>query len=311
MENNEQNKVVEPVSETTNTIMVSEPNNVETPVVEAPVVETPTEEPTQSVTPEPVVIPKGEKPKSNKKKPNPILIILALILLGGACYFEYIYFVKPIINDASATANNTTEGNTKTNTEEKNESSDEINGEVLVEDETIGKVVAANKKIVSTKDTDGSKDYTYDLYLGNKLLVANLEYYENDGYNSDGRIMAKKIGILKDSETDAKYLAFTVYDAPTKYAKIKLFIIDKDGNIVFQRTSTTDGAYTIKATGEFVHATAYKIDEDTNTMYYYDTPTYDSNYDSNLMKIEEKTIQISSGKAVDTLSKTYTKDDIN
>ena len=291
--------MVAPVPETS--APVQEPA-AETPVEEAPVTSEPVAEPTVAE-PQPVVIPKGEKPKSNKKKPNPILIILALVILAGAGYYEYVHFVKPIINDMEASANNTTEGNTKTNTEEKNESSDEIDGEVLVEDETIGKVVAANKKIVSTKDTDGSKDYTYDLYLGNKLLVANLEYHENDGYNSDGRIMAKKIGILKDSETAAKYFAFTVYDAPTKYAKIKLFIIDKEGNIVFQRESQTVDIVPIKETGESVTPTTYKIDETTNTMYYYDIPTYGTG-----MVVYAKAVQISFGKSVVTDYKTYNND---
>lgn len=299
MENNEQNKVAEPVTEVNNTVNTEEVN--ETSSVETPVVET--VEQTQDVEPQPVVIPKGEKPKINKKKPNPILIILALILLGGACYFEYIYFVKPIINDASANANNTTEGNTKTNTEEKNESSAEIDGEVLVEDETIGKVVAANKKIVSTKDTDGSKDYTYDLYLGNKLLVTNLEYHEDDGYNSDGRIMAKKIGILKDSETDAKYLAFTVYSSPTKYANITFFVVDKDGKVMYKRTSNSNGIYQLsEAPNGYAYDTLYIIDGDTVLF-------YEENHDDN--SLIAKNIKVNSGVVNVTIYKTYTSAEVS
>nr|MBP3259313.1 substrate-binding domain-containing protein [Bacilli bacterium] len=84
MENNEQNKVAEPVTEVSNTVnteVATETNSVETPVVE-PV------EQTQDVEPQPVVIPKGEKPK--KSGVFAYIIILLLMVLSCAALYYYL-----------------------------------------------------------------------------------------------------------------------------------------------------------------------------------------------------------------------------
>lgn len=217
---------------------------------------------------------------------------------------------SPVDETYKTYAKNTNVNETTNNNQNNSSNEDQVlyYDEISINDLSIGeKIIVKNKQIISEDATKGGKKYTYDLYLDDKLVAENLEYYEDEGYNSGGKILQDyhKVGIIKDVVTDAKYFAFKLYAAPTKYATIKLFVIDKDGKIVFKRESRSEGQYEIKEIGEYVGTTTYKIDDDTNTMYYYDIPDY------SLIKIEKKSVQISSGTAVDTLVKTYTKDDLN
>ena len=244
-----------------------------------PVVETAPVEPT--VEPKPVVIPKGEKPKGNNKGVVTLLLILILIVLAVCGYFVYDKYVKDLITKPST---NETSNNNQANNNVPEPTNDEgIFGELAVK----------NQKL--EYEDSKSKSYTFDIYLDDKMVVEGLVYGEAGG--NAGQISLNKMGYLKDTVIDAKYLAFFVKHAPGAHVPSTLFIIDKDGKIVFQRKGTSDGQYKIEETGEYAGGTTYKLDEDANRVLYY--VISDS--------IEERSVQISSGSPVDETYKTYAK----
>ena len=329
MENNEQNNVaatnnvnsvnnvqptpvVNPTPEvkTENTIMVAEP--AATPAVEstpvaptpAPVAPTPAQPAVAPVAPAPVAEPVVTKTKSN----NGIiafLVIIILVLLGACGYFVY---DKYFANKPSTPSTNNQTNNQSTNKVDPTPTPDVVPDDTTADEDVAIDANLAVKNLKNASVDSKTTEYTYDIYLGDKLVVGNLTYSMIGVSANDANITLTKVGYLKDTVTNAKYYAFSVKKAPVAMSGNYLFIIDKDGNVVFRREGSTNGTTYIKELDEYVTGTSYKIDETENKLLYY---VENGNSSSEDFKLEVKSVQISSGSSVDTLFKTYTKSDVN
>ncbi len=320
MENNEQNNFettnnvnpvnnVEPTPEvkTEDIIMVAEP--AARPAVEptpAPVAPAPQPMPAPEVSsrPEPVVIPKGEKPKGNNKGVVTLLLILILIVLAVCGYFVYDKYVKDLITKPSTneTSGNPVNNNVPEPTPNVEPTNDEDVYETLsIDDESIGKNLTI-RNIKHTTSDEYTHKYNFDVYLDNKLVVN----YEISRYEQIENFL-KVVGYMKDNDTGADYMVFTVGPRAAT-----VFVIDGSGKIFYRRDgSGKPESFLIQETGEYVSPSTYKIAIDKNTSgleNVYSLLYYVLESD---IEMEVKAVQIKSGEATESTYKTYTKDDLD
>ncbi len=336
MENNEQNKVVEPVSEITNTIMVSEPNNVETPVVEAPVVETPTEEPTQSVTPEPVVIPKGEKPKSNGGI-IVFLVIIILALLGVCGYFVYdkYFATKPTTPNTNEPTNNAennepndngvTEPSNLVESNSNNASTTNDNTEggssnkmvfgdtISINNNAIGKNLIA-KNIKCEAIDEWMLTCLYNIFLDDILIEENHELPVMASVAESERVYFEKVGFLKDTITDAEYLVFSISgNSGNAYAPHTLFIIDKNGKIIYKEIYSAGEVVRLKGIPDvYINDSIHKIGIISDSYNHSgESILFNYRYFPDVKNLKVNAIKISSGKVNEFVYATYTESQLN
>ena len=316
------------------TIMVAEPAARPAP---APAVEptpAPTVQPQETVAqqplepnvaaePEPVVIPKGEKPKKN----NGIVafLILILMILGICGYFVYDKYVKDLITKPNT---NETSGNQANNVPEPTPDVDPTNDEGVsvlstedgiyekmpIGDASIGSNLLIKNIRYTTSEQSGFTSlfgtHTFDVYLDNNLLVKDFISYEGLTETEYKGTFLNKIGVIKDTDTSSYYIVFAV-----GVRNNTLYIVDTNGQIVFQKDGTKDDnaeGFILNATNERFKTGDYKyINElDTNSNKNVDMIlTYSGDYSTREGIV--KSVKISSGVAVESVYKTYTSEEVS
>ena len=299
-----------------------------------PMVETTPVQPT--VEPEPVVIPKGEKPKGNNKGVVTLLLILILIVLAVCGYFVYDKYVKDLITKPNT---NETSGNQTNNVleptpdvesesetgnpgkEQANEGESNLSTEdgiyekMPIGDASIGENITIRNinytTAVDTNFTDPFGTHTFDIYMDDKLLVKDFVNNEGPSRTEYKGNFLNKVGVLKDTNTDEKYFAFSA----GALLKNTLYIIDKEGEILFQKDGSKAAntlGFILKETNERFRTGDYKYvsELDSNTNKNVDLiliPTADYSKNEGIIK----SVKISSGKVIESIYKMYTSAEVS